>query len=80
MTTERILSFAALLVVVGALLGVGTCVNRDWRFEDACRAAGGVVVSANKITAADRDSRKQACVTIEQPAIVKPIPLPAYAR
>lgn len=70
---------AVLLTVVGlALVGLTTCVNRDWQFQDECRRAGGVVVFSDKI--ATTGTVEKACATLTDDGKLRPLALPNYRR
>lgn len=72
------------LIIVLTTLGMGSCVQRNWQFEDACRRAGGVVMHASAVSAAGNTggdvSNRDICAKVIQSPIAQPMALPEYRR
>lgn len=76
-TSDKIVAAVGVALLACAVLGISTCVTRDRRFEDACRRAGGIVLSANAVSPSATSTR-DVCVQQTSTPSYQPLPLPEY--
>lgn len=76
---DILLGLAVLVVAAGIVGGIGSCVRRDWQYEDACRRAGGTVTNGSRIGAGGTTGQ-DVCVRAAQTPVLQMVPLPEYRR
>lgn len=67
------------LIVLPIVLGMSTCVQRNWQFEDECRRQGGYVTRTLRVGNASDDGR-DACIRVMQPQVSQIVPVPNYRK